>query len=198
MAKAKKTPAKKTPAKKAPAKKSPAKKAPAKKPAAVPKAAAPAADKGVSLPTVPPVPPGFQPPKERIVAIATAQQERDALDVAREITTSRTYEQDFTHRAPPAPQLAAELAVAKAWSDQTASASAWYDYVRIQRDMAWKQALDTARKLKPEFDLAVKHDPAVTQRYPQTSAFLGVWKAAASRASATKAAKKKAARKDEK
>ena len=49
-----------------------------------------------------------------------------------------------------------------------------------------------AKKLKPEFDLAVKHDQVIGENYPQTKAFLGVWKVAAQRAVETKANKKKA------
>ena len=125
-------------------------------------------------------------------APVTKQQERDAPDVAREISSSATYEQDFTARAPAAGPMATQLKVARAWSDEEAAAEAWLAYVRVQRDLAWKGTLASTLALKPEFDLAVKHDPAIGERYPQTQAFLGVWKVAAKRAVATRAKKKKA------
>jgi hypothetical protein len=143
--------------------------------------------------TAPRPPRGYTPPDGRVNgAIATAQQERDALDVAREVTTSKSYEQDFTSRAPPSVTFAAELTTARAWSDELAAAEAWSAYVRVQRDLAWQATLATARKLKPEFELALKHDGVIGERYPQTRAFLAVWKAAAAKAVETKAAQKKA------
>lgn len=137
-------------------------------------------------------PKGFKAPSGRSGVHPTVQQERDALDVAREVSTSKKYAADFTKRAPPAADLAAELTVAKAWSDELDAAEAWLAYVRAQRDVAWGQALATAKKLKLELDVAVAHDPSVATRYPQTKAFLDVWKVAAVRGAATRASKKKA------
>ena len=114
--------------------------------------------------------------------------------VAREITSSNTYEADFTRRAPAPETFAAQLTTAKAWTDELAAAENWQAYVRVQRDLAWQAVLGTARKLKPEFDLASKHDPLIAEKYAQTKAFLEVWKAAAARAVETKANKKKTAK----
>jgi hypothetical protein len=144
----------------------------------------PNASPGVSGPTAtaPRPPKGFAPPKSRPAGVkVNVQQERDADDVAREITTSKTYVADFTARAPAAAELAAQLSAAKAWSDELAAAEAWLDYVRVQRDLAWSAALGEAKKLKIEFDVAAAHDPTVRERYPQTSAFLNVWKVVAAR-----------------
>jgi hypothetical protein len=140
-----------------------------------------------------PAPPkGFKKSKGRAADVAaTAQQERDALDVAREITSSKSYVEDFTNRAPDAATLAAELTVARQWSDELKAAAAWLAYVRVQREQAWEAALTTAKKLKPWLDPAVQHDPTIADRYPQTVAFLRVWKVAAARAAITKASKKK-------
>ena len=160
---------------------------------------------GATLPLAPdpvpavgaPSPPvGFVvPPKHQRHAgrLPTAQQVRDAPDVARELTTSASYTSDFGTRVPAAAVVAAALLLAKGWSDQLAAAQLWAEYVRVQYDSAWRAALALTHQLQPEFALADRHDPAVATRYPQTKDFFAVRAQAAARGAVTRAKKKKAA-----
>lgn len=160
---------------------------------------APAATIAPPTEHVPSPPTGFAPPKGKIKdAKATKQEERDANDVGSELTTSPSYVDDFTKRAPDAAAAAAALAAAKAWSDERRAAEAWLDYVRTQRNLAWSTAHALTKRLKDEFEVAAKHDPAIVKRYPQTAAFLNVRKAAAEKGAATRKNNKKAAEKAKK
>jgi hypothetical protein len=142
----------------------------------------------------PAVPVGFEPPpkhQKRIGLPPTEQQVRDAPDVARELTTSPTYAKDFGARVPDAKTIGDALTLAKGWSDQVGAAEAWLTYVKAQEHAAWREAFALTKKLKPEFELAAKHDPAVSTTYPQTEDFLGVRVAAARRAVKTRAENEK-------
>ncbi len=154
----------------------------------------------VPVPTghAPKAPKGFEPPAGGIKgAIVTPAQERAAPDMAREVSTSKSYVEDFTKRAPDPQVLAAQLNVAKAWTDEMANAEAWLAYAKTQHGLAWKEALTTAKKLKPEFELADKHDPSIgDEQYPQTRAFLHAWKDAALRGAETRAINRKKKKKD--
>jgi hypothetical protein len=125
----------------------------------------------------------------------TAQQVRDASDAASELTSSSKYTADFGNRVPSATIVAGALNLAKGWSDQLAAAETWLAYVKVQYESSWRGALQQTSALKPEFQLAVKHDASVSTRYPQMQDFLAVRAAAAARATVTKANKKKAAKK---
>ncbi len=143
----------------------------------------------------PPV--GFTPPpkgQRRPGRLPTAQQVRDAGDVAGELTGSSTYGTDFSKRVPSAQVLSAALLLAQGWSAQVALAEEWLGYVRVECDAAWRGALQGMDDFAPEFKLAAKHDPAVAKRYPQTQDFLGVRAQAAQKGAKTRAknAKKKA------
>lgn len=144
--------------------------------------------------SAPAVPVGFEPPpkhQKRVGLPPTEQQVRDAPDVARELSTSTSYANDFGNRIPGAKTIADALTLAKGWSDQVGAAEAWLTYVKAQEHAAWREAFALTKKLKPEFELAAKHDPAVAKTYPQTEDFLGVRVAAAKRGVKTRAEKKK-------
>ncbi len=175
---------------------------PKTKKAAAPKKASGAAGKipAVTLPDAAPAkgaptpPKGFTPPKGgRSGKLApTAQQVRDADDVARELGAS-TYREDFGARAPDPTALSASLRAAQAWSQELDASEQWQAYVRAQTDAAWNAVFADMKKLGGEFQLAEKHDPNIAKRYAQTKGFLNVRRAAAAKGAVTR--KKKAGKK---
>jgi hypothetical protein len=124
---------------------------------------------------------------------STSTQVTEAPQMAREISASRTYATDFGSRAPAATALANKLKLASAWSTEAARAERWAHYAQSQALLAWDAALQDTRTLKEEFDLAVKHDAALPERYPSTTAFLKARREAAARGVRTRKAKKKSA-----
>jgi hypothetical protein len=152
--------------------------------ASVPDRGAPSPPKGFKMPAATKKKGGDQP---------TAQQVRDAGDVARELS-AKTYLEDFGTRAPDAPSLCNALEFAKEWSDELAAAESWREYVRVQANAAWSVAMPLIKALEAEFPLAAKHDPSILKRYPQTNDFINVRKVAGQKAAVTrrKTAKKNA------
>jgi hypothetical protein len=141
-----------------------------------------------------PLPPaGFQPPTSQGRGgrrnTATAQQVRDAIDVARELDHV-DYAKDFGPHAPPQKTFTDALRLAKAWSNELAAAERWLVYVKAQYEGAWTGTLVLAKKLEPEFRHAARNDPTIAERYPQTLDFLDVRRAAAAKAATTRARNK--------
>ncbi len=172
------------------------KKVPASKKApAAPKKAPAAAGIGSPPAQGAPSPPkGFTPPGagRKGKTAPTAQQVRDADDVARELGAA-TYRDDFGARAPDPVALASALRVAQAWSQELDAAEQWQTYARAQADAAWAAVFADTKKLGAEFQLAEQHDPAVAKRYTQTRGFLNVRREAAAKGAVTRKKKRSAA-----
>jgi len=141
----------------------------------------------------PAAPSGFTPrsrPQKGDRPPATDQQVRDAGDVARELEEP-TYADDFGKRAPNQPQIVASLRRFKGWATEATRAAQWLAYAQAQESAAWQDAATRMLALQPKFEDAVRDEPAIAERYPQTDAFLHVHKVAAAKGAATRAAKKK-------
>ena len=116
-----------------------------------------------------------------------------ALKVATELRGSANYTQQFGDTAPNPVGLADALTLARGWSDKLQNAKAWYEYVRQQENVAWKQAFTLSAPLRVPFEFRLARDASVAEEYPSLEAFLGTAKAAAKKGVATR--KKKAEKK---
>lgn len=109
-----------------------------------------------------------------------------ALKVATEVRASSDYLQQFGNSAPNPVSVADALTLASGWSDSLQNATAWYEYVKQQEYLAWKQALAIVSPLRVPFEFRLVRDASVVEDYPSLNAFFAVARAAARKAVATK------------
>jgi hypothetical protein len=150
-----------------------------------------------------PVPTEVAPsPPETFVASTQARGNRPqrtqinlALKVAAELRGSANYTQQFGDAAPNPVSVADALTLARGWSDKLQNAKAWYDYVRQEENIAWKQAFTISNPLRVPFEFRLARDASLADEYPSTDAFFGTAKVAAKKAIVTKKKKKEKAEK---
>ena len=99
----------------------------------------------------------------------------------------------FGMTAPAAPLVAGRLSVAMQWTDLYAESEAWFNYVKSQEGLAWKDALEVTDTLKVPLQCATATNPALLKQYPALQRLLGAQKVVAKKAVTTKANKKAAA-----
>ncbi len=114
-----------------------------------------------------------------------------ALKVATEIRGSTDYVQQFGSAAPNPGTVADALTLARGWSDKLQNATAWYEYVRQQENLAWTQATAILAPLRVPFEFRLARDASLAEEYPSTEAFFGAASANATKAAATRKSKKK-------
>ncbi len=89
-----------------------------------------------------------------------------SLDVANELSSSTTYDQDFKGLAPPAATLSFLITNGAKWRKEWQAAKTYLAYVAQQR-AAWEDAaLDHMDELKPTFSLVTAQNGSVAKKYP--------------------------------
>jgi hypothetical protein len=123
-------------------------------------------------------------PAEDLVTAAPA--------AAKELASSTTYATDFTAKAPDPQTLATNLAFSAAWSAEYAKAEAWFEYVKEQTRIAWRQTNPQLDKLGGAFKYVRGEDTTITTQYPSTAKLYDVRREPAVKGAAVKASKKAA------
>ncbi len=111
-----------------------------------------------------------------------AVQNANASAVARELTESRTYAEDFGSRAPAAAQVAYVVTNAAKWRELWTGLKRYFAYVSEQRALWEDSALAQMNALKVPFDYAASRDAKLAEKYAATSKYLGAGTAIAQRA----------------
>jgi len=144
--------------------------------------------------TIPAVPDGFVPVNAADLRgfHMLAAQIAAVPDSIAELQSLSNYGVLFGITAPDVGQLTQRLGVAAQWATLLSQTYAWYQYVKSQQGMSWKDTVLLLDGLKAPFDLATTANPAVLTQYPALARLLGARKAAAKRGVVTRAKKKAA------
>jgi hypothetical protein len=138
--------------------------------------------------TVPSVPSGFVPvPASSLAGYRPMQAElTNVPDAILELQSIPNWSLIFGMTAPAAPQAAERLSVAMQWTGLLVDSQDWFNYVKSQEGVAWKDALEVTDSLKAPFQLATAANPGLLKQYPALQRLLGAQKAVAKKAVATK------------
>jgi hypothetical protein len=118
-----------------------------------------------------------------------------APKMASELRASTSYAEQFGAGAPPAATVASALETASSWSGVLQNATAWYQYVKQQEALSWKQALGLTDALRVPFDFSLSRGAAIGEALPSSAKFFAATKETAKKSAATrKSAKKKEAK----
>lgn len=110
-----------------------------------------------------------------------------AAAVAKEITASTTFADDFGPRLSPT-EISASMVRAVGWRSSLTKARAWEAYLTYGDSKAWEVTLVDVHRLRLAWDYLLKLDPNAAQRYPQLAALFTAVSAPATKAGKTRKA----------
>lgn len=107
-------------------------------------------------------------------------------DAVLELTSSSSYEALFGSSAPPAAQLAAELATASQWTAMRVATESFLRYVKSLEAITWKTGLADLDKLNALFKVVETQDPVAIAAFPATQRLFDVDKVIGQKANAAR------------
>ena len=109
-----------------------------------------------------------------------------ATKMAAEIQAYTAYTQEFGTAAPDPSSLADLLITAASWSGALQNATAWYQYVKEQENLAWKHAIGLTDALRIPFEFQTSRDASIAETLPSTTKFFAAPRERGAKAAASR------------